>query len=144
MFDVDHRSLMSTSDVDHRCGLSMLIIDIDHRCGSSMSTIDVDHRCRLSMVTVAGSGFLFLISPISHFSFPISHFSFPISHFLFLVSTFDSGVTSYFHFRFRRCLASHLSFLACRFSLLYDLGTGARCSTFFDLPVGRNQSGFST
>ena len=184
--------------------------------------------------------------PISHFSFPISHFSFPISHFSLLISYFSlpisrfyfrfrchfllplsfpalsaGGVTSYFHFRLRRCrpvLASYFSLLTSYFSLLIsyfsllisyfsllisyfsllisyfsllisyfslpisrfyfrfrchfllplsfpalsgfslvvsrflvlvsttpcDIGTGARCFTFFDLPVERNQSGFWT
>ena len=60
---------------------------------------------------------------VSYFSLLISYFSLPISRFYFrfrchflLPLSFPAlsagGVTSYFHFRFRRCLASHLSFLA--------------------------------
>ena len=94
--------------------------------------------------------------PISHFSFLISHFSFPISHFLFLTSYFSLPI-SRFYFRFRCHFLLPISFPALSGSSLVvscflvlvsttlcDLGTGARCFTFFDLPVGRNQSGFWT
>ena len=99
------------------------------------------------------SHFLFLTS---HFLFLTSHFSFPISHFLFLTSCFSLPI-SRFYFRFRCHFLLPLSFpalsgfsrIVSRFLVLVsttpcDLGTGARCFTFFDLPVERNQSGFCT
>ena len=93
---------------------------------------------------------------VSYFSLLVSYFSLLISYFSLLVSYFSLPI-SRFYFRFRCHFLLPLSFPALsgfslvvsRFLVLVsttpcDLGTGARCFTFFDLPVERNQSGFWT